>query len=75
MIIRRSELFDTDVERQFRWYLLQTGLDPGPALELAEHFAAVVDETLDFLGKNPQAGRLRFVAFVDFARHPVMALG
>ena len=32
MIIRRSECFDADLEQQFRWYLLETGLDPIPLL-------------------------------------------
>jgi hypothetical protein len=35
MTIRRSERFDTDVERQFRWYLLKMDLDPVDALVLA----------------------------------------
>ncbi len=65
MTVRRSESFDSDLERQFRWYLLETGLDPIPALELAERFAKAVDDTLDFLTENPQAGRPRFLAFPD----------
>lgn len=65
MIIRRSEPFNSDLERQFRWYLLQTGLDPVPALELAERFAEAVDDTLDFLIANPEAGRPRFLTFPD----------
>jgi len=28
MTVQRSENFDTDVVRQFRWYLLETELDP-----------------------------------------------
>ena len=27
MTVQRSERFDADLERQFRWYLLETGLD------------------------------------------------
>ena len=65
MIIRRSEKFDIDLERQFRWYLLETGLDPIPALELAERFAGTVTRTLDSLLRNPQMGRPRFVSFAD----------
>ena len=63
MILRRSERFDIDLERQFRWYLLDTGLDPIPALALAERFAGVVSQTLDSLLLNPQMGRPRFVTF------------
>jgi len=63
MIIRRSERFDADLERQFRWYLLDAGLDPVPALELAERFAGAVTRTLDSLLRNPQTGRPRFVTF------------
>jgi len=65
MIIRRSEQFDTDLEQQFRWYLLETGLDPIPALELANRFAGAVTRALDVLVRNPQAGRVRFVTFSD----------
>ncbi len=63
--MRRSERFDTDLEQQFRCYLLDTGLDPIPALELAERFAGVVTRTLDSLLRNPQMGRPRFVTFSD----------
>jgi plasmid stabilization system protein ParE len=65
MNIRRSESFDFDLERQFRWCLLETGLDPAPALELAERFATAVEKTLDFLGDHPEAGRSRFHVFPD----------
>lgn len=65
MTIRRSEAFEADEERQFRWYLLQTGLDPIPALELAKRFALAVDDTLVFLSENPEAGRPRFITFTD----------
>jgi plasmid stabilization system protein ParE len=65
MNILRSESFDSDLERQFRWYLLQTGLDPVPAFELFERFAKAVDDALDFLGKNPEAARSRFHTFPD----------
>jgi hypothetical protein len=39
MIVVRSERFDTDVQRQFRWYLMESGLDEIPALHLATRFA------------------------------------
>jgi plasmid stabilization system protein ParE len=67
MTIRRSERFDTDVERQFRWYLLETELDPPEALALALRFASAVDETLDLLSRNPQIGRPRFASHADLA--------
>jgi plasmid stabilization system protein ParE len=63
MILRRSEQFDIDLKQRFRWYLLDTGLDPIPALDLAERFAGVVTRTLDALLQNPQMGRPRFVTF------------
>jgi hypothetical protein len=65
MIIRRSEWFDADLEQQFRWYLLDTGLDPMPALELAGRFADAVTRTLDSLLRNPHSGRPRFITFSD----------
>ena len=65
MIVQRSEQFDADLEQQFRWYLLETGLDPSPALELAGRFAEAVTRTLVGLLRNPQVGRARFVAFSD----------
>ena len=65
MILRRSDKFDSDLEQQFRWYLLETGLDPIPSFELAARFADAVSRTLDFLLRNPQAGRPRFVTFSD----------
>ena len=63
MRVHRTERFDTDVERYFRWYLLETGLDPVDALTLAERFADSVDSVLDFLAKNPDIGRRRFETF------------
>jgi plasmid stabilization system protein ParE len=65
MTVQRSESFDTDVVRQFRWYLLETDLDPVDALELATRFADAVDSTLEVLRKNPQIGRRRFKMFLD----------
>jgi plasmid stabilization system protein ParE len=65
MIIRRAGQFDADLEHQFRWYLLETGLDPAPAVELAERFADAVTRTLDSLGRTPHAGRPRFVTFSE----------
>ena len=67
MKILRSDRFDTDVERQFRWYLLETDLDPVEALELATRFADSVDAALDVLGRNPQIGRCRFETYPDLA--------
>jgi len=67
MTVQRSERFDTDVERQFRWYLLETDLDPVEALALASRFAEAVDETLEFLGRNPEIGRRRLRTYVEIA--------
>lgn len=67
MKVQRSECFDTDVQRQFRWYLLETGLDPADALALAARFADAVDSALGFLGRNPEIGRRRFAAYPDLA--------
>ena len=60
MRVQRSERFDTDVGRQFGWYLLETDLDPVDALALATRFADAVDLALDLLRGNPQIGRPRF---------------
>ena len=65
MTIQRSERFDTDVERQFRWYLLETDLNPVDALALATRFAEAVDAALEALGRNPEIGRRRFGTFPD----------
>ena len=43
MKVQRSERFDIDLERQFRWYLLETDLDAVDALALATRFAEAVD--------------------------------
>ena len=64
MIVRRSEQFDSDLEQQFRWYF-ETGLDPEPALGLAERFADKVAQTLEALIQNPEIGRPRLVSFSD----------
>jgi plasmid stabilization system protein ParE len=65
MIILRSARFDADLEQQFRWYLVETGLDPMAGVQLAEYFADAVTRTLDSLIRNPQIGRARFVKFSD----------
>jgi len=48
MTIQRSERFDTDVKRQFLWYLLETGLDPVEAMSLATRFGDAVDSAWSF---------------------------
>jgi len=68
MTVQRSERFDTDVERQFRWYLLETDLDPVDALALATRFAEAVDAALEALGRNPEIGRRRFGTYPDLDR-------
>src|SRR6266704_1331697 len=67
MTVQRSERFDTDVERQFRWYLLETDLDPVEALALASRFADAVDAALEFLRQNPEIGRRRFRNYPELA--------
>jgi toxin ParE1/3/4 len=61
MNVVRAERFETDVHRHFRWYLLKSGLDTITAAELADQFAEAVENTLDFLGRNPEIGRPRFM--------------
>jgi plasmid stabilization system protein ParE len=67
MRVERSERFDTDLERQFRWYLLETDLDPIDALALATRFAEAVEVTLEVLGRNPEIGRRRFGTYAELA--------
>jgi plasmid stabilization system protein ParE len=69
MTILRSERFDTDLERQFRWYLLKTELDPADALVLvlATGFAEAVDAALETLRRNPEMGQRRFGRYPDLA--------
>jgi len=67
MTIQRSERFDTDLERQFRWYLLETDLDPVDALALANRFAEAVDAALEVLEQNPEIGRHRFRTYPELA--------
>jgi plasmid stabilization system protein ParE len=67
MIVQRSASFDRDLERQFRWYLLETGLDATDAMALAVRFAEAVEDALDVLGRNPEIGRRRFGTFPELA--------
>jgi len=67
MTVQRSERFDTDLERQFRWYLLEADLDPADALALATRFAKAVDAALEVLARNPEVGRRRFETYPDLA--------
>ena len=67
MTIQRSERFDADVERQFRWYLLETDLGPVAALALATRFAEAVDAALEVLRRNPEIGPRRFQTYPDLA--------
>jgi len=63
--VQRSERFDTDAQRQFRWYLLETDLDPVDAMVLAARFADAVDAGLEFLKRNHEVGRRRFRTYPD----------
>jgi len=67
MTVRRSERFEAELERQFRWYLLETRLDPVDGLALATRFAEAVDAALETLRRNPEIGRRRFGAYPDLA--------
>jgi plasmid stabilization system protein ParE len=63
--ILRTEAFVADFDRQIDWYLGETDLDDIFAAELAQRFAATVEETLEFLARNPGAGHPRVVRFSD----------
>jgi plasmid stabilization system protein ParE len=63
--IFRTEAFVSDVDHQILWYLEETGLEELFAAELAQRFAAAVEETLEFLARTPGAGRPRAVRFSD----------
>ncbi len=65
LLVFRTEAFSVDVERQIHWYLTETDLDEVMAVELAQRFAAAVEETLEFLSRFPAAGRPRAVRFSD----------
>ena len=67
MIVQRSERFDADLDRQFRWYLLETDLDRADALALATRFADAVEAALQALRRNPEMGRRRFGTYPDLA--------
>jgi plasmid stabilization system protein ParE len=63
--IFKTDAFVGDVDHQIHWYLEETGLDALLAAELAQRFAAAVEETLEFLARTPGAGRPRAVRFSD----------
>ena len=65
LAIFRTDEFVADVAHQIRWYLDETNLDDVFAAELAQSFAAAVEMTLEFLARNPAAGRPRAVRFAD----------
>lgn len=67
MTVQRSERFDADLERQFRWYLLETAFDPADGLALATRFADAVEAALETLRRNPHIGRRRFGTYPDLA--------
>ncbi len=67
MTVQRSERFDADLERQFRWYLLEAGLDPADALALATRFAEAVEAALQTLRRNPEIGHRRFGSYLGLA--------
>jgi plasmid stabilization system protein ParE len=61
----QSEDFLLDLEGQFHWYIHESKLDLREAVGLAQEFKIAVLDTLDFLLKNPGAGRKRFPQFAD----------
>jgi len=61
----QSEDFLLDLEEQFRWYVYESRLEMLDAVELAYQFKSAVLDTLEFLLKNPEAGRKRFPQFAD----------
>ncbi len=63
--IFRTDEFVADLAHQVQWYLDENDLDEIFAAELAQSFAAAVEETLEFLARNPAAGRPRAVRFAD----------
>ena len=63
--IIRTEAFVSDVCQQIDWYLEETDLDEIFAAELAQRFATAVEDTLEFLGRTPGAGRPRAARFSD----------
>lgn len=63
--IVRTDVLVADVDEQIHWYLEETGLDEIFGAELAQRFAAAVDETLECLARTPGAGRPRAVRFFD----------
>jgi hypothetical protein len=63
--IFRTEAFAADVDQQIHWYLTETDLDEVTAVELAQRFAAAVEETLELLSRCPEAGRPRSIRFSD----------
>jgi len=67
MRVERSERFDADLQRQFRWYLLAKDLDPGDGLALATRFAEAVEAALQVLGREPEIGRSRFGTYPELA--------
>jgi plasmid stabilization system protein ParE len=75
MIVRKSDDFIADVERQYHWYLENTNED------VAERYLTAVEATCGLLGQHPLLGshggfdhpRLRdwrfFVVFRPFKKH------
>ena len=50
MNVRKTGTFVTDVERQFRWYLLNAGW------EVADRYLVAVEATCRLLGQHPHLG-------------------
>jgi toxin ParE1/3/4 len=75
MILRKSDDFIADVERQFEWYVTNAGW------AVADRYLGAVEATCRLLGQHPQLGPLGgfthpflrawrfFVVFRPFNRH------
>lgn len=50
--IVRTEAFVGDLAAQIRWYIEETDLDDLFAAEMAQRFAAAVEQTLEFLART-----------------------
>lgn len=50
MSVHKSEMFISDVERQFQWYVTNAGW------EIADRYLSAVEASCELLGQHPQLG-------------------
>ena len=50
MNVRKSDVFISDIERQFEWYALNAGW------EVAERYSRAIEATCNLLARHPQLG-------------------